>query len=51
MLSVEYWGGFNGSKTFDIMIEGKVIATENVSAIQPRKVRRYCLRYPTGAHW
>jgi DUF1680 family protein len=37
MLSVEYWGGFNGSKTFDIMIEGKVIATENVSAINQGK--------------
>lgn len=30
-LSVEYWGGFNGSKTFDILVEDQVIATENIS--------------------
>lgn len=30
-LAVEYWGGFPGAKTFDIMINGKVIATENIS--------------------
>lgn len=27
----EYWGGFPGRKTFDIMVNGKVIATENIS--------------------
>jgi uncharacterized protein len=27
----EYWGGFPGRKTFDIMVDGKVIATENIS--------------------
>jgi uncharacterized protein len=27
----EYWGGFPGSKTFDILVNGKVIATENIS--------------------
>ena len=30
-LNVEYWGGFTGSKTFDILIDGEKIATENVS--------------------
>jgi hypothetical protein len=30
-LIVEYWGGFPGAKTFDIMINEKVIATENIS--------------------
>jgi DUF1680 family protein len=30
-LVIEYWGGFTGSKTFDILIDGKKIATENIS--------------------
>jgi uncharacterized protein len=36
-LVLEYWGGFSGSKTFDIMVEGKVIATENISKISKSK--------------
>jgi uncharacterized protein len=28
---VEYWGGFEGSRTFDIVVEGETIATENIS--------------------
>lgn len=31
MLVVDYWGGFPGAKTFDISINGKVIATENIT--------------------
>jgi len=30
-LAVEYWGGFPGAKTFDILINNKIIATENIS--------------------
>jgi len=30
-LAVEYWGGFPGAKTFDILVNDKVIATENIS--------------------
>lgn len=30
-LILEYWGGFTGSKTFDILINGQRIATENIS--------------------
>jgi len=30
-LVVNYWGGFTGSKTFDILVESKQIATENIS--------------------
>ncbi|MBP1668775.1 MAG: acetyl-CoA carboxylase, biotin carboxylase [Bacteroidetes bacterium] len=30
-LVVDYWGGFPGSKTFDILVNNKVIATENIS--------------------
>jgi len=36
-LSVEYWGGFTGSKTFDILVEGRVIATENITNKAPGK--------------
>lgn len=31
VLVVDYWGGFPGSKTFDILVNDKVIATENIS--------------------
>ena len=30
-LVLEYWGGFTGSKTFDILVDGEMIATENIS--------------------
>jgi len=30
-LVFEYWGGFTGSKTFDILVNGQKIATENIS--------------------
>jgi DUF1680 family protein len=30
-LVVEYWGGFPGSKTFDIIVDGENIALENIS--------------------
>jgi DUF1680 family protein len=30
-LVVEYWGGFPGSKTFDILIDGEYLTTENIS--------------------
>ncbi|MFB6318161.1 beta-L-arabinofuranosidase domain-containing protein [Saccharicrinis sp. FJH54] len=36
-LVLEYWGGYNGSKTFDILVNDKVIATENISAFNQAK--------------
>lgn len=33
-LILEYWGGFTGSKTFDILINGQKVATENISGKQ-----------------
>ena len=30
-LVAEYWGGFPGAKTFDILLNDKIIATENIS--------------------
>jgi hypothetical protein len=33
-LAVEYWGGFPGSRTFDILVDEQVIATENISNIK-----------------
>jgi hypothetical protein len=30
-LVVDYWGGFPGSRTFEILVNNKVIATENIS--------------------
>ena len=34
-LSVEYWGGYTGSKTFDILVDDQRIATENISNKAP----------------
>ena len=36
-LDFEYWGGYSGSKTFDIFVDGQLIATENISAISKSK--------------
>jgi uncharacterized protein len=36
-LVFEYWGGYNGSKTFDILVEDQIIATENISKISKSK--------------
>lgn len=30
-LVIEYWGGFTGSKTFDIIVDEHIVATENIS--------------------
>lgn len=30
-LIVDYWGGFPGSRKFDILIDGELLATENIS--------------------
>lgn len=30
-LAVDYFGGFPGNKTFDILVNGQIIATENIS--------------------
>jgi len=30
-LAVDYWGGYPGSKTFDILVEGEEISTEDIS--------------------
>ena len=34
-LVVEYWGGYTGSKTFDILVNETKIATENISNKKP----------------
>jgi hypothetical protein len=34
-LAIEYWGGFPGSRTFDILANGTKIATENISNVKP----------------
>ncbi|WP_321321591.1 beta-L-arabinofuranosidase domain-containing protein [Labilibaculum sp.] len=34
-LAVEYWGGNTGAKTFDILIDGKLLATENIADKKP----------------
>ncbi len=31
ILFVEYWGGFPGTKTFDIFVNGEIIATEDIA--------------------
>ena len=34
-LVFEYWGGFPGSRTFDILVNDTKIATENLSNVKP----------------
>ncbi|UII26181.1 glycoside hydrolase family 127 protein [Fulvivirga maritima] len=34
-LVAEYWGGYTGSKTFDILVDGEKIATENITDKKP----------------
>ncbi|WP_016778856.1 glycoside hydrolase family 127 protein [Anaerophaga thermohalophila] len=34
-LAVEYWGGYQGSRTFDILVNGEIIVTENISNARP----------------
>ena len=34
-LALEYWGGFPGSRTFDIFINNTKLATENISNVNP----------------
>jgi hypothetical protein len=34
-MAFEYWGGFPGSKTFDIFVNDSIIATENISNVKP----------------
>lgn len=34
ILQVGYWGGFPGSKTFNILVNEQVIGTENISNIR-----------------
>jgi DUF1680 family protein len=36
-LAVEYWGGYTGSKTFDILVGDQIIATQNISDAAPGK--------------
>jgi len=46
-LWVEFWGGYTGSKTFDILVEDKVVATENISDKAPGKFINLEYQIPT----
>ena len=45
-LVVEYWGGFPGAKTFDILVNGKVVATENIT--NKKEGEFVLLQYPVA---
>jgi hypothetical protein len=47
-LSVEYWGGYTGSKTFDILVDGQRIATENISNKAPGRFIDVRYQVPEG---
>ena len=44
-LVFEYWGGYTGSKTFDIVVDGQSIATQNIRGIKDGAflTRRYAV--------
>lgn len=44
----DYWGGFPGAKTFDILIDGRIIATENISGKKPGQFIRLQYDIPAG---
>ena len=45
-LVLEYWGAYSGSKTFDILVEDKIIATENISEINKDQFVDYAYEIP-----
>lgn len=47
-LSLEYWGGFTGSKTFDILVNDQQIASENISGKQDGAFIDVSYDIPTG---
>ncbi|WP_170111405.1 glycoside hydrolase family 127 protein [Mangrovibacterium marinum] len=47
-LVFEYWGGFAGSHTFDIVVEGQKIATENITNKAPGKFIDETYKLPLG---
>lgn len=47
-LVAEYWGGFTGSKTFDILVNDQKIATENISGIKDGEYVNSTYPIPVG---
>jgi len=47
-LAFEYWGGFPGSKTFDILVNGEKLATENISNAKPGEFYHSFYDLPAG---
>jgi DUF1680 family protein len=47
VLRCEYWGSDSGERTFDILIDGMVVATQALSALKPREF--ITLEYPVPA--
>lgn len=47
LLGVEYWGGYQGAKTFDILVNDRVMASENISSARPGEF--YVKEYPLPA--
>ncbi|MGQ1947866.1 beta-L-arabinofuranosidase domain-containing protein [Geofilum sp. OHC36d9] len=47
-LAIEYWGGYSGSKTFDILVNGERIATENISNARPGEFYTQVYDIPDG---
>ena len=47
-LVFEYWGGYTGSKTFDILVNNEKIATENISNKKPGEFYDAVYEIPEG---
>ncbi len=45
---VDYWGGFPGSKTFDILVDSVLIKTENISRLNDGKFITKQYHIPSG---
>ena len=47
-LAVEYWGGFTGSKSFDISIDGELLVTEDIVGIMDGEFVDVVYEIPVG---
>jgi len=48
-LCVQYWGSDTGARTFDLLVDGRIIATQNLNRQEPN--RFYRVYYPLDRAW
>ncbi|OPZ66186.1 MAG: hypothetical protein BWY83_02953 [bacterium ADurb.Bin478] len=46
---MQYWGSDTGARTFDLLVDGRIIATQNLNRQEPN--RFYRVYYPLDRAW